>query len=301
MATIYSQAFAELKRGRGIRPHNADFVVSWLKSFWKGLRQPLRSEGQGCPESAAKFTPHAQQVLALSREEADRFRHNFVGTEHLLLGIVRLGQGTAVTVLEKLGLNLERLRAEIEKQVGCGPDQKISGNIPYTPRVKKVLALASKEADALKQKHIGTEHILLGLLREGDGVAGRVLKNFDVDLEKTRLQVLGELNDTANPTLQVADVAATLQPQHSSKEDLRAVDTSKRYDVYCSERNGQVIVYRNALFRERRKLLSTEKHDFGCEYLVLEQSNGHAVYLCLHSVLRFCEHGAAIAGEILPP
>lgn len=81
-------------------------------------------------------------MLALARKEADRFNHNFVGTEHLLLGIVALGQGTAVAVLGKMGIDLESVRAEIEKQVGTGPEQKMIGNIPYTPRVKKVLALA---------------------------------------------------------------------------------------------------------------------------------------------------------------
>src|SRR5881398_3378927 len=119
------------------------------------------------------FTPRAQQALALARREADRFHHNFVGTEHLLLGLIGLGQGVAVTVLGRLGLNLETLRIEVEKQVGTGPDQKMVGNIPYTPRVRKVLALSGKEAKALNHSYVGTEHILLGLLREGEGVAAR--------------------------------------------------------------------------------------------------------------------------------
>ena len=137
-------------------------------------------------EAMNNFTPRAQQVLALARKEADRFNHNFVGTEHLLLGLIKLGQGVAVNVLQKLGLDLETVRLEVEKQVGTGPDQKMMGNIPYTPRVKKVLALAQKEAKALNHTYVGTEHILLGLLREGDGVAARVLKNLDVDIEQTR-------------------------------------------------------------------------------------------------------------------
>ena len=140
------------------------------------------------------FTPRAQQVLALARKEADRFNHNFVGTEHLLLGLIKLGQGVAVNVLQKLGLDLETVRLEVEKQVGTGPDQKMIGNIPYTPRVKKVLALASKEAKNLNHTYVGTEHILLGLLREGDGVAARVLKNLDVDIEQTRQEILKELD-----------------------------------------------------------------------------------------------------------
>jgi ATP-dependent Clp protease ATP-binding subunit ClpC len=140
------------------------------------------------------FTPRAQQVLALARKEADRFNHNFVGTEHLLLGLIKLGQGVAVNVLQKMGLDLETVRLEVEKQVGTGPDQKLMGSIPYTPRVKKVLSLAGKEAKALNHTYVGTEHLLLGLLREGDGVAARVLKNLDVDLEQTRTETLRELD-----------------------------------------------------------------------------------------------------------
>jgi ATP-dependent Clp protease ATP-binding subunit ClpC len=145
-------------------------------------------------EAMSNFTPRAQQVLALARKEADRFNHNFLGTEHLLLGLIKLGQGVAVNVLQKMGLDLETVRMEVEKQVGTGPDQKMIGNIPYTPRVKKVLALASKEAKALNHTYVGTEHILLGLLREGDGVAAKVLKNLDVDIEQTRQEILRELD-----------------------------------------------------------------------------------------------------------
>ena len=140
------------------------------------------------------FTPRAQQVLALARKEADRFNHNYVGTEHLLLGLIKLGQGVAVNVLQKMALDLETVRLEVEKQVGNGPETKMVGNIPYTPRVKKVLALAGKEAKALNHSYVGTEHILLGLLREGDGVAARVLKNLDVDIERTRNEILRELD-----------------------------------------------------------------------------------------------------------
>src|SRR5687767_2596833 len=132
------------------------------------------------------FTPRAQQVLALARKEADRFNHNFVGTEHLLLGLIKLGQGVAVNVLQKMGLDLETVRMEVEKQVGTGPDQRVVGNIPYTPRVKKVLALANKEARALNHAYVGTERILLGLLRDGDGVGARDRKSGAVDMRPRR-------------------------------------------------------------------------------------------------------------------
>jgi len=140
------------------------------------------------------FTPRAQQVLALARKEADRFHHNYVGTEHILLGLIKLGQGVAVSVLQKMGLDLETVRSAVEKQVGSGPEGKASGSIPYTPRVKKVLALAGKEAKALNHSYVGTEHILLGLLREGEGVAARVLKSLEVDIERTRNEILRELD-----------------------------------------------------------------------------------------------------------
>ena len=145
-------------------------------------------------ESMNNFTPRAQQVLALARKEADRFNHSFVGTEHLLLGLINLGQGVAVNVLQKMGLDLETVRLEVEKQVGTGPDQKLAGNIPYTPRVKKVLELSKKEAKVLHHTYVGTEHILLGLLREGEGVAARVLRNLDIDIDQCRQEILHELD-----------------------------------------------------------------------------------------------------------
>src|SRR4030081_1120081 len=146
------------------------------------------------------FTPRAQQVLALARKEADRFNHNYVGTEHLLLGLIKLGQGVAVNVLQKMGLDLETVRMEVEKHVGSHPETKMVGNIPYTPRVKKVLALAGKEAKALNHSYVGTEHILLGLLREGEGVAARVLKSLELDIERTRNEILKELDPNFTPS-----------------------------------------------------------------------------------------------------
>jgi ATP-dependent Clp protease ATP-binding subunit ClpC len=145
------------------------------------------------------FTPRAQQVLQLARKEADRFNHGYVGTEHLLLGLIALGQGVAVNVLQRMGIDLESVRMEVEKAVGVGPETKTMGNVPFTPRVKKVLALAGSEARALNHSYVGTEHVLLGLLREGEGVAARVLKNLQVDLEKTRIEIMKELDPGYDP------------------------------------------------------------------------------------------------------
>src|SRR6202035_4525371 len=161
------------------------------------LRQRLES---GADRTMNNFTPRAQQVLQLARKEADRFNHNYVGTEHLLLGLIKLGQGVAVNVLQKMGLDLETVRMEVEKQVGSGPETKIVGNVPYTPRVKKVLALAGKEAKALSHSYVGTEHILLGLLKEGEGVAARVLKSLEIDIERTKNEIQKELDSNFTPT-----------------------------------------------------------------------------------------------------
>ena len=119
--------------------------------------------------------------------------HNYVGTEHLLLGIIKLREGVAVNVLGKMGIDSEMVRMQVEHQVGPGPRTKIGGRIPYTPRVKKVLALAGKEAKDLRHSYVGTEHILLGLLRDGQRVAARVLQNFGVKLEQARNEILDEL------------------------------------------------------------------------------------------------------------
>ena len=145
-------------------------------------------------EKVREFTPYASQALTLAREEADRLNHDFVGTEHLLLGLIKLGQGVAVNVFRVMSIDLEVVRMEVEKQVGIGPDQKTIGDVPYTPRVKKVLALAAKQANTLNCTCVGTEHLLLGLLYEGEGIAARILKNFGVDIERVRQEVLKELN-----------------------------------------------------------------------------------------------------------
>jgi len=166
------------------------------------------------------FTPRAQQVLQLARKEADRFNHGYVGTEHILLGLIALGQGVAVNVMQRMGIELGTVRLEVEKAVGVGPETKTAGNVPFTPRVKKVLALAGSEARALNHSYVGTEHMLLGLLREGEGVAARILKNLSVNLEKTRLEVMKELDPNFDPdaeTGEAAEGAPTTQTPRDSK------------------------------------------------------------------------------------
>ncbi len=170
-------------------------------------------------EPMSNFTPRAQQVLALARKEADRFHHNYVGTEHLLLGLINLGQGVAVNVLQKMGLDLDTVRQAVDEQVGLGPEAKPSGNVPYTPRVKKVLALAGKEAKGLNHSYVGTEHILLGLLREGEGVAARVLKSLDVDVDRCRNEILSELDPNFSSSEESeASVAGNLGSDEKGKD-----------------------------------------------------------------------------------
>ncbi len=140
------------------------------------------------------FTPRAQRVVKLAQKEADAFNHPYVGTEHLLLGLIALGEGVAVNVLERMGVSLEKVRMEVERAVGQGPATKTVGNIPFTPRSKKVLQLAIAEAQSLNHTYVGTEHILLGLLHEGEGVAAQVLRNLGVDLDNARVEVMRELD-----------------------------------------------------------------------------------------------------------
>lgn len=185
------------------------------------------------------FTPRAQQVLQLAKKEADRFNRGYVGTEHLLLGLIALGQGVAVNVLTRMGINLEMVRLEVEKAVGAGPETKTAGNLPFTPRVKKVLALAGSEARALNHSYIGTEHILLGLLREGEGVASRVLRNLNVDLEKTRVEIMKELDPNFEPDAQPAGAGQSGQAQAQRDNKTPALSAFGR-DLTDLARKGEL-------------------------------------------------------------
>lgn len=137
-----------------------------------------------------RFTERARKVIVYAKEEARRFNHDYIGTEHLLLGLIREGEGVAAAVLQKLGLDLESIRIEVEKLVQPGPQTQVLGDIPFTPRSKKALELSAEEARALGHNYIGTEHLLLGLVKEGEGMAYRVLLNLGLDLGKVRNEVM---------------------------------------------------------------------------------------------------------------
>ena len=140
-----------------------------------------------------RFTERARQVVVLAQEEARTLKHNYIGTENILLGLLREEEGLAARVLESLDITVERVRAQVVRIVGSG-EEVTSGQIPFTPRAKKVLELALREAIQLGHTYIGTEHILLGLIREGDGVAAQVLVRLGADLNRTRQQVIDVLH-----------------------------------------------------------------------------------------------------------
>ena len=155
------------------------------------------------------FTPRAQQVLILAKSEAQKYNHDCVGTEHVLLGLIVLGQGVAVSALQAMGLDLNTVRTAVEKLSPPGGTTVQEGDIPLTPRVKKVLTLAAREARSLNYNYIGTEHLLLGLLREGEGIAAQVLRSLNVDADSIRREVLKALDPNYIP----ADAKAQSTPK----------------------------------------------------------------------------------------
>src|SRR5438552_3686306 len=155
-----------------------------------------------------RFTERARQVVVLAQEEARTLKHNYIGTEHILLGLLREEEGLAARVLESLDITVERVRAQVVRIVGSG-EEVTSGQIPFTPRAKKVLELALREALSLGHNYIGTEHILLGLVRENEGVAARILLDFDADSEKIRNEVIRMLSGPGGRRQQAGSGGAT--------------------------------------------------------------------------------------------
>ncbi|TVQ59548.1 MAG: NDP-hexose 4-ketoreductase, partial [Phycisphaerales bacterium] len=140
-----------------------------------------------------RFTDRARKVMALANQEAQRFNHEYIGTEHILLGLVKEGSGVGANVLKNLDVDLRKVRLEVEKLVKSGPEMVTMGKLPQTPRAKKVIEFAIEEARNLNHNYVGTEHLLLGLLREHDGVAAQVLMNLGLKLEEVREEVLNLL------------------------------------------------------------------------------------------------------------
>ncbi|MBM3248449.1 MAG: ATP-dependent Clp protease ATP-binding subunit [Candidatus Omnitrophica bacterium] len=184
-----------------------------------------------------RFTERARKVIILAKEEARRFNHDYIGTEHLLLGLVREGEGVAAAVLQKLGVSLENIRIEIEKLVQPGPSTQVLGDIPFTPRAKKVLELSAEEARSLGHNYIGTEHLLLGLIKENEGVASQVLLNLGLDIEKARNEVMSLLG-SATPGFGAATSKSSKTPALDAfGRDLTALAKENKLDPVINRKN----------------------------------------------------------------
>lgn len=170
-----------------------------------------------------KFTNRAKQVIKLAKKEAQRLNHNYLGTEHVLLGLLKLGQGVAVNVLRNLNIDFETVRSEVEKLVGYGPEIQVYGDPALTGKVKKVFEYANEEAANLNHNYVGTEHLLLGLLRQTDGVAAQVLENLNVNLKEVRKEVLKEL-ETFN--LQLPPIAGPGMGQQPGQQGKSSFEKS---------------------------------------------------------------------------
>ncbi|MHC4288848.1 MAG: ATP-dependent Clp protease ATP-binding subunit [Planctomycetota bacterium] len=179
-----------------------------------------------------RFTDRARKVMALANQEAQRFNHEYIGTEHILLGLVKEGNGVGANVLRNLDVDVKKLRLEIEKLVKSGPDMVTMGKLPQTPRAKKVIEFAIEEARSLNHNYVGTEHILLGLLRESEGVAAQVLMNLGLKLEDVRQEVLNLLGagveDNTYQAMGMKMNPATAQSAKTAKSKTPALDSFGR-------------------------------------------------------------------------
>ncbi|HEV57654.1 MAG TPA: ATP-dependent Clp protease ATP-binding subunit [Phycisphaerales bacterium] len=175
-----------------------------------------------------RFTDRARKVMALANQEAQRFNHEYIGTEHILLGLVKEGSGVGANVLKNLDVDIKKLRLEIEKLVKSGPDMVTMGKLPQTPRAKKVIEYAIEEARALNHNYVGTEHILLGLLRETEGIAAQVLMNLGLKLEDVRQEVLNLLGAGVDTSYQNMGMKAASPGAQKGKSKTPALDSFGR-------------------------------------------------------------------------
>ncbi|MCA8938602.1 MAG: NDP-hexose 4-ketoreductase, partial [Planctomycetes bacterium] len=177
------------------------------------------------------FTERARKVLGLARQEAQKFNHEYIGTEHILLGLILEGSGVAANVLRNMEIDLRKIRLEIEKLVQQGAQMMVApGKLPFTPRAKRVIDLAKSEAQALGHEHIGTEHLLLGLLKENEGIAAQVLLNLNIRLDEVREEVLDllgqDIGTAGNPSGSMRDTRR--QGEGDSKSKTPALDAFGR-------------------------------------------------------------------------
>ena len=170
-----------------------------------------------------RFTDRARRVVVLAQEEARLLNHSYIGTEHILLGLIHEGEGVAAKALESLNISLEAVRAQVEEIIGQGGSSP-SGHIPFTPRAKKVLELSLREALQLGHNYIGTEHILLGLIREGEGVAAQVLVKLGADLSRVRQQVIQLLSGYQGPSGKAEGTPAGTKDEPQEKGGSQILD-----------------------------------------------------------------------------
>jgi bifunctional DNase/RNase len=188
-----------------------------------------------------RFTDRARKVMQLANQEAQRFHHEYIGTEHILLGLINEGNGVAANVLKNLGLDLRRIRLEVEKLIQSGPDMMTMGKLPQKPRAKKVIEYAMEEARDLNHNYVGTEHILLGLLRENGGVAAQVLMNLGLKLDEVRAEILALLGYPERHTANAAESPATGHErpadQNGKRCDFAACNEKAMFDLsYVEDR-----------------------------------------------------------------
>jgi ATP-dependent Clp protease ATP-binding subunit ClpA len=193
-----------------------------------------------------RFTDRARKVVVLAQEEARMLDHNYVGPEHVLLGLIHEGQGVAAQALTELGISLEAVRQQVEELIGRG-EQAQSGHIPFSPRAKRVLELSLREALQLGHNYIGTEHILLGILREGENVGAQVLVRMGTDLNRVRLQVIKLVAPEAEAE------AISLGEGGPPPREVRMARRAASYDLLVTE-------VRNSLASITERLTAIERH-----------------------------------------
>ncbi len=200
--------------GEEARNDPLDALAQMARKFFSGGKMPPFESAR---DRFDRFTKRARKVLELAQEEARGFGHNYIGTEHLLLGLVREGEGLGAQVLKKLGVELEVARSKVEFIIGHG-DRVVMGEVGLTPRAKKVIELSMDEAQRLNHRYIGTEHLLLGLIREGEGIAAGVLESLGVKLSEARAQTIEMLSERgiASAAPEEAPVADSPPPESAS-------------------------------------------------------------------------------------
>src|SRR2546422_3259522 len=247
-----------------------------------------------------RFTERARQVVVLAQEEARTLKHNYIGTEHILLGLLREEEGLAARVLESLDITVEEVRAQIARIVGQG-DEVTTGQIPFTPRAKKVLELALREALSLGHNYIGTEHILLGLVRENEGVAARILIDFDADAEKIRNEIIRMLGGAAvfvsEATQAEEEAAAAADPELASELERVRDERKAAFDAKEFDRAAELRAEEGRLRRQLLGLPEVESQQVLQGRLTLESD----VMALSPFGRRFRRHAGYAVGQTITP